>query len=116
MLLAGVGPKEVLELLGIETLVDLKVGHDLKDQMSFLGLNFILNGTQTAGDPHYDEVVDYLKNGHGPLTTPGIEIIGFIKTEASKEQHDQPDVELLFTNKLYNKGKRLHVFGSYRIW
>lgn len=101
---SGIGPKEALEPLGIETLADLKVGHDLKNQMSFLGLNFILNGTQTAADPHYDEVVDYLKNGHGPLTTPGIEVIGFVKTEASKEQHDQPDVQLLFTNKLYNNG------------
>lgn len=93
-----------MEPLGIHNLADLKVGQGLKDHVSFLGLNFILNGTHAIADEHYDAAVDYLKNGKGPLTNPGIEVVGFLKTEASKDKHYQPDVELLFTNSIYNKG------------
>lgn len=93
-----------MEPFGIATLSDLKVGQTLKDQLSFIGLNFILNETHAVMDEKYDEVIDYLRNGKGSLTNPGIEVVGYVKTEASREKHDQPDVELLFTNSIYNKG------------
>lgn len=102
-----------MEPLEIHTVVDLKVGQHLKDQLSFIGLNFLLNETHGTEDEKYDAAIDYLKNGKGPLTNPGIEIVGYVKTEASKDHHEQPDVELLVTNNIYNKGiiiKYLHLF------
>lgn len=93
-----------MEPLGIETLADLKVGQDLREHISFFGLNFILNETQVTKDDNYDDVVDYLKNGKGPLTNPGVEIIGFLKTMASKDKLNYPDVELVVTNSIYNEG------------
>lgn len=103
-----------MEPFGITTLSDLKIGQTLKDHLSFIGLNFILNETHAVNDNKYDEVIDYLRNGKGPLTNPGIEMIGYVKTEASKEKHYQPDVEFLFTNSIYNKGM-LYIFLSFQI-
>ncbi|XP_018569548.1 glucose dehydrogenase [FAD, quinone] [Anoplophora glabripennis] len=104
LLLSGVGPKEDLEHLEIQPVADLKVGHGLKDHLAFIGLNFVFNETNDQLHKDYDAVVDYLKNGKGPLTSLGLEAIGFVKTEASKEKTDYPDVEFLITTDIYNKG------------
>lgn len=84
--------------------------------MSFIGLNFVLDESHKAKeDDKYDEVIDYLKNGEGPLTNPEIEVIGFLKTEASKEKHHYPDVELLITRDIYNKGKLVEFVVTFHI-
>lgn len=82
----------------------MKVGHGLKDHLAFIGLNFVFNETNEEAHKDYDAVVDYLKNGKGPLTSLGVEALGFLKTEASKEKADYPDVEFLITTDIYNKG------------
>ncbi|XP_028139337.1 glucose dehydrogenase [FAD, quinone]-like [Diabrotica virgifera virgifera] len=94
LLLSGIGPKEDLETLKIENLADLKVGSNLKDQLSFLALNFHVN--ESSKVPEQKEMVEQLlKLGGGPLTSPGIEAVGYLKTEASKESVDYPDIEMV---------------------
>ncbi|KAJ8985230.1 hypothetical protein NQ317_018259 [Molorchus minor] len=104
LLLSGIGPHEDLDHLDIHPAVDLKVGHGLKDHIAFIGLNFVFNETKKEVTEAEDVVVDYLKNGKGPLTSTGAEVLGFLKTELSKDKSDYPDVEFLITTDLYNKG------------
>lgn len=105
LLLSGIGPNEELEKLDIHVVQDLKVGHNLKDHSAFLGLSFVLNDTTDAvKHDERDELVAYLKNGKGPLTSIGVEGLNYIKTEVSKDRTDYPDVELLFVPDVHNKG------------
>lgn len=107
LLLSGIGPKEELEKLDIHTVHDLKVGHNLKDHIAFLGLSFVMNDTEAPVEHKHDEkdeLVAYLKNGKGPLTSISVEGLNFVKTAASKDKTDYPDVELLFIPDANNKG------------
>lgn len=45
LMLSGVGPKEHLSELGIQTIVDLPVGYNLQDHVTFSGNAFIVNTT-----------------------------------------------------------------------
>nr|XP_023011601.1 glucose dehydrogenase [FAD, quinone]-like isoform X1 [Leptinotarsa decemlineata] len=106
LMLSGIGPKEELEQLHITPVADLRVGKNLKDQVGFIGLNFILNETSKVhGESEF--LMEYLKNGKGPLTSAGIEAVGFLKTDASKEQAHYPDIELLISNNIYNRGHQI---------
>ncbi|CAH0548913.1 unnamed protein product [Brassicogethes aeneus] len=109
LLLSGVGPKEDLEQLHIDVVSDLPVGLHLKDHMGFNGLNFIYNDSHVEQQlkkifGNEGEVIDYLKSGHGPLTSVPNEVIAFLKTEASKDHSDYPDLQLLFTSDIFNHG------------
>ncbi|KAJ8958502.1 hypothetical protein NQ318_002296 [Aromia moschata] len=178
LMLSGIGPKDELEHLHIPVLADLMVGHNFKDHLSFIGLNFVIqpsHGHHVELPPkesnsdhmlfhdhehhelhhdktmthdnikqpeqghhdkiHYDntngdipslyqrygileghrecdrenDIVEYLKNRKGPLTTTGLELVGFLKTEHSRDKTDYPDVGILVTRNLYNKGyEQLH--------
>lgn len=44
-MLSGVGPKEHLRELGINNLVDLPVGYNLQDHVTFSGNAFIVNAS-----------------------------------------------------------------------
>lgn len=44
-MLSGVGPREHLQELGINTLADLPVGYNLQDHITFSGNAFIVNTT-----------------------------------------------------------------------
>lgn len=90
---------------------DLKVGYGLKDHVSFLGLNFLVNATDCEMSKLHqshgcrNDVVDYLKYGKGPLTTTGVELVAFLQTEAFKSQPSYPNIQLLVTRNVYNQGK-----------
>ncbi|KAJ8958498.1 hypothetical protein NQ318_002292 [Aromia moschata] len=99
-------PRKTWNISRSPPVADLKVGHNLKDHIAFVGLNFVFNETAKEVHEGEDSVVDYLKNAKGPLTTAGAEVLGFLKTEISKDKSDYPDVELLITMDLYNKGSR----------
>ncbi|CAH1163177.1 unnamed protein product [Phaedon cochleariae] len=119
LMISGIGPKEDLEALNIHPVADLRVGKNLKDQISFVGLNFLANKTtETEKETKkHAGVMDYLKSGKGPLTTPGIEVVGFIKTEASKQTLDCPDVGLLVTKEdLHQKAMRIKKEIHEAIW
>lgn len=104
LLLSGIGPKEELEKLDIHVAEDLHVGRDLKDHIAFVGVTYVLNDTaEVPADPK-EELIAYLKNGEGPLTSVNVEGLGFIRTPVSKDKPGYPDVELIFVPQAYNVG------------
>jgi choline dehydrogenase-like flavoprotein len=104
-MLSGVGPKEDLEKLEIPCKVDLPVGKNLQDHLTFMGLDYLLNETEPAVETSSNEILKkWLVDGKGPLSSPGgIEGIAYIKTKISKEVKDFPDIELIFASRVITK-------------
>lgn len=92
LMLSGIGPKEHLERVGLDCVQDLAVGHNLKDHVAFLGLNFVSNET-VPEENHKENLISWLKDGKGPLSHVGIEAFAFLKTEISKDLPDYPDID-----------------------
>lgn len=104
LLLSGIGPKEELEKLDINVAQNLNVGRDFKDHIAFVGVNYVLNDTVSEADNSKDNLIEYLKNGEGPLTSVNVEGLGYIRTAVSKYKPGYPDIELIFVPKAYNIG------------
>ncbi|CAG9575678.1 unnamed protein product [Danaus chrysippus] len=99
LMLSGVGPKEHLSELGIQTIVDLPVGYNLQDHVTFSGNAFIVNTTglcvndMLAASPA--SAVSYMLGG-GPLTIPGGATgLAFIQTDYAKDMSGRPDIEMV---------------------
>ncbi|XP_028035843.1 glucose dehydrogenase [FAD, quinone]-like [Bombyx mandarina] len=100
LMLSGVGPTEHLEKMGIRTLVDLPVGYNLQDHVTFSGNAFIVNDSRlcvndlTAASPF--SAASYM-TGKGPLTLPGGAAgLAFIRTNVSNDSvASRPDMELV---------------------
>ncbi|XP_034840929.1 glucose dehydrogenase [FAD, quinone]-like [Maniola hyperantus] len=100
LMLSGVGPKEHLEALGINNLVNLPVGYNLQDHVTFSGNAFIVNTSglclndMIASSP--TSAAAYLM-GQGPLTTPGGAAgLAFTQTEYAQDlAKGRPDIELV---------------------
>lgn len=99
-MLSGIGPADHLRELGVKVLQDLPVGKNLQDHLTFPGLAFVINQTESLGPGKVmggDALQTFLRNGTGPLTSlGGVEGIGYIKTQYSTEPGPQPDIELIF--------------------
>ncbi|CAG9770844.1 unnamed protein product [Ceutorhynchus assimilis] len=98
LMLAGIGPKQHLENLGIEVLKDLPVGQNLYDHLTFPGLTFLIDQPVDLSPGLYLPRLDeYLKYGTGPWTSlSGPEGLGYVKTALADYTEDYPDIELLF--------------------
>ncbi|RZC35458.1 GMC oxred N domain containing protein, partial [Asbolus verrucosus] len=100
LMLAGIGPQEHLQELGIPVLQDLPVGQNLHDHLAYVGLHFLLDKEVSLSAYNLmtsESISDFLKNGTGPYTSlGGVEGIGYIKTELSQDPEDIPDIELIF--------------------
>lgn len=100
LMLSGIGPKEHLEPLGINTISDLRVGDNLQEHPSFANLAFTVN--QTIGlvpDRIYKNIIRETFNfldGTGWLTTMGCEGLGYVKTKYNTDPGDIPDIEYIF--------------------
>lgn len=90
----------------IPVLANLKVGFNLKDHVAFQGLRFVYNNSHdhTYFEHTNEDLVKYLKEGSGPLTSNGIEMIAFLKTPKSKEKSKYPDIELVMKRDYYLPG------------
>ncbi|KAJ0173018.1 hypothetical protein K1T71_011194 [Dendrolimus kikuchii] len=102
LMLSGVGPKSQLQSFGIPVIQDLKVGEILYDHISFPTLTFILNDTRLTIVERklatINTVIQFDHYGDGPMSSlAGVETIGYIKTNISKESDDVPDIELIGT-------------------
>lgn len=103
LMLSGIGPKEDLEKLEIPCKKDLPVGKNLQDHLTFMGLDYLVNETETENSSH-DILKKWITEGKGKLASPGgIEGIAYIKTKVSKEVKDYPDIELVVANRLITK-------------
>lgn len=105
-MLSGIGPRNHLASLGIPLIQDLPVGQTLYDHITYVGLAYLINQTVALSVPTVateENIRNFLDNGKGPFTSlGGVEGIGYIKTELSREQGDFPDVELIFVGGALN--------------
>lgn len=100
LMLSGIGPQEHLTNHGIPVIKNLPVGKSLYDHICFPGLIFKLNTTNVSfiEDKALSiaSAMEWLQFGTGPMTTTGaVEGIGYIKTSASDDPEQVPDVELI---------------------
>lgn len=94
LLLSGIGPHK-----DIHPVANLQVGRNLIHHPVFPAFTFTFNDHRYDETPlYYSKEIDYLRNGGGPLTSNGVDLIGLIKTEHSKLRLPYPDVELLISN------------------
>ncbi|CAH2210384.1 jg28008, partial [Pararge aegeria aegeria] len=100
LMLSGVGPEDHLRELGINNLVNLPVGYNLQDHVTFSGNAFILNTSGLcvndilAASPA--SAVAYM-TGQGPLTIPGGAAgLAFTQTKYAQDlAKGRPDIELV---------------------
>ncbi|XP_055845361.1 glucose dehydrogenase [FAD, quinone]-like [Episyrphus balteatus] len=101
LMLSGIGPKDVLDSVGIKQLVDVPVGKVLYDHMSHIGPTFTTNSTGSTlfvDRLTYDDEARYQAGDPTTRisTLGGVEALTFIKVPNSNSNDDRPDVELLF--------------------
>lgn len=98
LMLSGVGPAEHLREIGIPVIKDLRIGDNIHDHLTFIGLVFTVNTTGVTAPADrigLKNVIDWLGHGGGPLSLPSsTESIAFVKTDASEEKYDDPDLEI----------------------
>lgn len=100
LMLAGIGPKQHLQELGIPLVVNLPVGQTLYDHISFLGLILNTNRTLEPMSNLFDprQLLSWYEHGIGPLSSlGGFEALGYIKTNASTEKEKYPDIEIILS-------------------
>ncbi|XP_028170515.1 glucose dehydrogenase [FAD, quinone]-like [Ostrinia furnacalis] len=101
LMVSGVGPEEHLQEVGITPIMNLPVGYNLQDHVTFSGNAFLVNDSsicvndKTAASPV--SAVQYLAGG-GPLTLPGGAAgLAFLRTRYASQDHSptRPDIELV---------------------
>lgn len=88
-MLSGIGPKDHLESLNIDSIEDLPVGYNLQDHVSMSVLTFLVNESVSIVEPriasNLANILDYFVKGTGPLTVPGgAECLAFIDTKEDR--------------------------------
>ncbi len=100
LMLSGIGPGEHLKEMGIPVLQDLRVGENLNEHYSYLGMSFLINQTGAALVQNRITLkvfLDWLNHGKGMLTAPGgVQGIGYMSTKYNPHSKDYPDLELIF--------------------
>ncbi|KAI4454910.1 glucose-methanol-choline gmc oxidoreductase [Holotrichia oblita] len=117
-MLSGIGPAHDLENFGIPILQDLPVGKYMQDHLTFVGLVFTVNQSDTLNvqtSLTTESVRNYLNTGTGPITSlGGVEGLAYVQVLDSKVPNF-PDVELLFVGGALNGDYGLGVRRSMHI-
>ncbi|CAH0747520.1 unnamed protein product [Diatraea saccharalis] len=101
LMVSGIGPEEHLREMKIEPVVNLPVGYNLQDHVTFSGNAFIVNDSSltmndmVAASPL--SAIAYL-TGRGPLTLPGGAAgLAFVRSAFATDDHSttRPDIELV---------------------
>ena len=110
LMLSGIGPRDHLKEMGLETLKDLKVGENLQDHFLFLGLIFTVRKSDKIQRDFLDSSYEYLRRRTGLLSTHyGTSVSGFTKTNIDPED-ERPDVQFLFFTVLANSTETVDLF------
>jgi choline dehydrogenase-like flavoprotein len=114
LMLSGIGPGEHLKANGIDVLFDrAAVGGNLHDHIDYVSGYQVKSGYfmgQTVRGT-FDvalNVIRWLRNRTGPITTPYAESGGFLKT---RTDFDMPDVQLHFVPALLEDHGRVKIFA-----
>ena len=119
LMLSGIGPREELDRVGIKVVADLPVGQNLQvilisgsysvrvivsffqDHLTTSLGPFMMNNSHTSFHPATSislrSMWDFLVRGEGPLTSVGVDAMGFIHSEHPGDTDPAwPDVQLMF--------------------
>ncbi|XP_063238551.1 glucose dehydrogenase [FAD, quinone]-like [Bacillus rossius redtenbacheri] len=97
--LSGIGPRDLLDQLGIEVIADLPVGSTLRDHPAVQPVVYRLRNTSKLPGiaELYDDFLEYVGSRQGPLTAAGTsEVVAFCPSETSTAGDEDPDLELVF--------------------
>lgn len=119
LMLSGIGPKRQLEGFKIPVVLDKPgVGINLQDHLGAGGLIFTINESVSinTNDVRPSNVLRYLVDGEGPITSSLVDGLGFINTKYGPKSRIA-DVELIFVSGSilsdYGSGlKRTHFLGD----
>ena len=95
LMLSGIGPKEHLTEMGIRTVVDLPVGENLQDHVSWIGTPIaFVNESVSPPSPNFvqDTTYEYLINRSGDLATLAINLLGFVNVN-HPQSPQYPDIQ-----------------------
>ncbi|KAF5286192.1 hypothetical protein FQA39_LY16362 [Lamprigera yunnana] len=119
LMLSGIGPKKHLKNLGIRLLQNSAVGKNLHDHITYIALTFKINETVSYSPVSLltmPVVMEWLVNGQGPLTSlGGVDGIGYIRTNISKDVSDFPDIELIFIGGSFHSDYGLSNYKSMNV-
>ncbi|CAG0879581.1 unnamed protein product [Cyprideis torosa] len=96
LMLSGIGPEEHLKKMKIPVVSNLRVGKNLQDHIAFPGPMFMIKKKPFSLFPAEVmtmEVINAFTEGRGPLTTSGVEVLGFINTSYARDP-EWPDIQL----------------------
>ncbi|KAK1137814.1 hypothetical protein K0M31_002308 [Melipona bicolor] len=95
LMLSGIGPKDHLTEMGIRTVVDLPVGENLQDHVSWIGTQIaFVNESASPPSPNFmqDIAYEYLINRSGDLATLAINPLGFVNVN-HPQSPKYPDIQ-----------------------
>jgi len=99
LMLSGIGPKETLNKLGIKVVKDSKVGFNLMNHPTSIGVTVKLNRSSTVPNTKREWLADirhYVETRKGPLSATGIsQLSGYIPSSLATD--DYPDVKFGFS-------------------
>ncbi|XP_058797502.1 glucose dehydrogenase [FAD, quinone]-like, partial [Phymastichus coffea] len=104
LMFSGIGPAEHLRSFNISVLKDAPVGENLMDHISYGGLSFMTNETDSflitdILRPSNHAFSEYLTKRTGPLTVPfGVEALGFMNVDNLSPDDEDPNLEIIFAN------------------
>lgn len=100
LMLSGIGPEEHLREMGIPRVVDLPVGKNLQDHVTWFGLHLIFeNRNATPPSPTYmlDAAYEYLMHNRGPLASSiGHDLMGFVNVHDPSAKY--PDIQFIYSH------------------
>lgn len=97
LLLSGIGPKEVLDEVGIEQVHELPgVGRNLSNHVSFT-LMYDLTNIKDTNILSMDTLLEYVENRQGPLSSTGMsQVTARLNSKYADPSGNDPDIQLFF--------------------
>ncbi|XP_074030288.1 glucose dehydrogenase [FAD, quinone] [Leptinotarsa decemlineata] len=110
LMLSGIGPRDHLEDIGIDVLLDSPgVGFNLQDHAALGGATYLYEATEDYKNKSCsfqlpkifstETINEFTKNKSGPMYwLPECEVMGFVKTKYENESDDWPDIQFFFAS------------------
>jgi choline dehydrogenase len=109
LLLSGVGPKDELKKHGIPQVVDLPVGENLRDHVSYYIPYECSIPTMSHKSQNLKNILNYLFFRKGELTSSGVEAQAIVSTGLRNDLNGRPDLQLIFAAAASSKDKSNNV-------